>query len=93
VAGSPISLGLVGWLLSRLGFSSPIIEEMTEALDKEMSYIESRGGVRCIVYNGKPQRELGENTYTFRRGGRRRSSWFVVGNFSAAASLGAGAAI
>jgi hypothetical protein len=38
---------------------------MTKALDDEMSYIESRGGIKCSVYNGKPHRELGENTYTF----------------------------
>ena len=38
---------------------------MTKALDEEMSYIESRGGIKCSAYNGKPQRELGENTYTF----------------------------
>jgi thymidine kinase len=38
---------------------------MTKALEEEMSYVESRGGIKCSVYNGRPQRELGENTYIF----------------------------
>jgi len=42
-----------------------MIQEMTKALDEEISYLESRGGIRCSVYNGRPVKELGENTYTF----------------------------